>query len=158
MGSLHTLVSLGLVVLSTTFGACQNTTSSATTDNITTLGSTITTGNSTGSAPSITSGAVSTASVITQNISTSVPITTVTTAHVTTEDFTPHFSILPANKTSTIRSTHGPPSSTTKPGFDGASFGGGIGAGMGIFLLLLFFGILIVTMRRKMQGPNYEVL
>lgn len=129
-----------------TFTLTENTTTSATTENTTTLGSTLTT------------GAVSTASVITQNISASAPITTVTTAHITTEDFTPHFSILPANKTSTIRSTHGPPSSTAKPGFDGASFGGGIGAGVGIFLLLLFFGILIVTMRRKMKGPDYEVL
>lgn len=141
-----------------TFTLTENTTTSATTENTTTLGSTLTTGNSNGTAPSITSGAVSTASVITQNISASAPITTVTTAHITTEDFTPHFSILPANKTSTIRSTHGPPSSTAKPGFDGASFGGGIGAGVGIFLLLLFFGILIVTMRRKMKGPDYEVL
>lgn len=119
-----------------------------------TTGSTQPTTNSTGSAPSSSVTPVILSTVTNDNTSTEVSNST----QPTTKDFTPQISILPANETSTPKTTRSPPRSTPKPGFDGASFGGGIALGVGIVLLFVFVGVGIMSTRNKFKGPSYEVL
>ncbi|XP_061171094.1 uncharacterized protein LOC133180639 [Saccostrea echinata] len=86
--------------------------------------------------------------------STGTTRTSIMTSQTTTEDF----STLPANQTSTPKTTRSPPASTPKPGFDGASFGGGIALGVGIVLFFILGRMVFIKLKTRVTGPNYEVL
>ncbi|XP_062596466.1 uncharacterized protein LOC134257908 [Saccostrea cucullata] len=111
----------------------------------------------TGSTPTspVTSDSVTTPTGSTEKVNSSTVEpnstgTSVITSQSTTGDYSP--------QTSTIKTTRSPPASTSKPGFDGASFGGGIAVGVGIVIFLIIIGIVFITVKTRVKGPNYEVL